>query len=121
MVAVNPKEYYMQTKEKYSKADAAEVEKAKGLIYQMGKRHKLKLINVHRALCAIENALTEEAILDMRAKGMSVRAIARAIHMDDRHVSAIIKANVGKSCKKPCKPNKPWKPCKKPCNKSCKK
>ncbi len=78
-------------------------------------RCKLTLLDMHIAINILVDVHVEKTILRMRADGKSIRVIARAIHMDDKRVSDIIKANI------PGKPLKPAKPTKPSCCGKCKK
>lgn len=88
------------------------VQKAIQVIESAMKRNRLNLGEMYHAMTKMLDCAVEAAILRMRAAGDSIRKIARTIHMDDRRVSAIIKANAGKVCK-PCKTCKDKKTCRK--------
>ena len=87
----------------------AGVNKAIQVIESAMKRNHLSLGDVYRAASIMLDRAVEDTIMRMRAAGASIKKISRAIHMDDRRVSAIIKA----ATSKPCKPCKTCKKCKK--------
>lgn len=80
-------------KYRYPKKDVEQIKKSIKLIKSMEKRNNLDFINIFRAANIIVDCMTEETILNLRSQGNSIRKIARSIHMDDKRVSAILKAN----------------------------
>lgn len=80
-------------KGRYPKKDVEQIEKAMKLLKAMEKRNNLDFVNIFRAATTIIDCMTEETILNLRRQGYSIRKIARSIHMDDKRVSEILKAN----------------------------
>ncbi len=67
------------------------VDKALQCIESMMKRNKLEYRHVLAAMRIKHKRETAAVILSMRKDGASIRKIARAVHMDDKYVSAVIK------------------------------
>ena len=59
------------------------------------RRKGISLLDMYKAVNILTDCAVEEKIVGMRKSGFSIRKIARAIHMDDSRVSAIIKAKFG--------------------------
>ena len=73
------------------------------------RRNKLGLIHMSAAFDAIEKRALVLEIMRMRAEGLTIRKIARTVHLDDKKVSSIIKKGTAQCCCKPCDHGKPCK------------
>lgn len=108
----------MATKKPVAKAKAI-VEKiicAGRCIEAAMKRHDLSLFHVRCAVAEMIRAELVDAVLRLRAEGLSIHKIARRVHLDDRRVSKIIKEGPG-YCKPGCACGTG---CGKPCGKKAK-
>lgn len=67
------------------------------------RRNKLSLLHMCAAIGVLEKRHLISVIREMRDAGKSIHFIARAIHMDDKRVSAILKKeNIVKPSSNPC-------------------
>ena len=75
------------------------------------RRKGLGLGDMYIAINRMIDGAVKDTIMNLRAEGLSIRKIARTVHMDDGRVSQIIKSeNAKKCCDKTCKVTYKCKP-----------
>lgn len=84
------------------KAKADRTDEAINAIQSAMKRKGLNLTDMYRAVNVLVDCAVEQTILRMHSQGFSIRKVARAVHMDDRRVSEIIKSKPNPGPYKPC-------------------
>ena len=63
------------------------------------RRKGLGLGDLYHAVNRMIDFAVYETIMNLRCEGLSIRKIARMVHMDDKRVSSIIKFEFAKMCR----------------------
>ena len=83
---------------KKTRTGKASIDAAKKLITSLVERYCMSLEAIAIAACElVDKEVERQNVLCMRKDGMSIKAIAKAMHISDKRVSAII---AGSRCKK---------------------